>query len=152
MKRYNPKLPFPKIVFKPGVNEHPKKHPNQTICDPMYDDLSFNDAWLFAIDLFNQGYYWETHELLERYWLSESDQNTKMLLQIMIQLASLAYKKETNGKGGVKTLTDNINKKLKKFNELNITHLLGLSFNQISTLLQDWERIDLDNVTLVLSD
>jgi hypothetical protein len=52
-----------------------------------------NETWLFAIDLFNQGYYWEAHEAWESLWHACGRKGpTADLLKGLIKLAAAGVK------------------------------------------------------------
>lgn len=61
---------FPPYIFIPGKNPHPSSYmEGDPIVKPListqYDE---SDAYLYAIDLINFGYYWEAHVWLEALW------------------------------------------------------------------------------------
>ena len=63
----------------------------------MIDEESWSDckAYLFAIDLFNHGYYWEAHEELEALWLGVGrDSPAGRFIQGIIQAAAALLKLE----------------------------------------------------------
>jgi hypothetical protein len=48
----------------PGLDPHPLKHPRgHQALRPTPDD-----RWRYALDLFDHGYLWEAHEVLEQAW------------------------------------------------------------------------------------
>ena len=72
--RYNDR-PFPSYRYVPGKAPHPTRDPNghsyaRSIAPFCVDEAGWRncDEYLFAIDLFNARYYWESHELLEALW------------------------------------------------------------------------------------
>lgn len=73
--RYMPAWPLPTYVFVPGANPHPKKSgghmegqgdPVAPAIDAKRPETS--DHLRFALDLFNHGYYWESHVYFEALW------------------------------------------------------------------------------------
>ena len=74
-KRLYPEKEFPPYAFVPGINTHPGKPgghmegEDDPIVAPM-DPHKFwdSEAFLYAIDLYNFGYYWEGHVWLEALW------------------------------------------------------------------------------------
>lgn len=74
--RYSPARNLPPYSYVPGLAPHPISDPRGHsfgIATPTalpLDESSYaiNDSYLFAIDLFNHGYYWEAHEEWERLW------------------------------------------------------------------------------------
>lgn len=75
MKRYEPDWPFPAYIFIPGVNPHPKKVGGhmEGLSDPIADPIDLNhpenNKFLrYSLDLFNHGYFWESHVYFEALW------------------------------------------------------------------------------------
>src|SRR5437016_5797881 len=74
--RLVPERPFPPYSFVPGLFPHPisdpaghsygQPHPTPLPLD--VDQWAANADYLFGIDLFNHGYYWEAHEVWEGLW------------------------------------------------------------------------------------
>lgn len=75
MKRYTQR-PFPGYSYVPGKNPHPSSSPaGHSYGQPEPEVAVFHPArwqdcetYLFGIDLFNAGYYWEAHEQFEAVW------------------------------------------------------------------------------------
>ena len=65
---------FPPYAFLPGHNTHPNKpggHGFEVIEGPVdFKNLFASKDYLFSIDLYNFGYYWESHVGLEALWNS----------------------------------------------------------------------------------
>ena len=66
---------LPPYRFVPGESPHPTRSPaghsyGRELAPIVIDDQSWRscEPYLFAIDLFNHGYYWEAHEALEAIW------------------------------------------------------------------------------------
>lgn len=74
--RYLPDEPFPPYAYVPGRNPHPESdpaghsfgRPPQTPAPPDPDRPRESRAFLYGVDLFNHGYYWEAHEAWESLW------------------------------------------------------------------------------------
>ncbi len=74
--RFVPDAAFPPYTFVPGRAPHPIRDPaghlfGQTLeLPPPLDPARWQDsrAYLYGVDLFNHGYYWEAHELWEGLW------------------------------------------------------------------------------------
>jgi len=74
--RYAPEMPFPPYAFVPGKHPHPVRDPQGhsfgqhqvTVPCPDAAELKHNPEFLYGIDLFNHGYYWEAHEVWEGLW------------------------------------------------------------------------------------
>jgi predicted metal-dependent hydrolase len=61
-----------------------------------------NETWLYAIDLFNHGYYWEAHEAWESLWhAARRSGPTADLLKGLIKLAAAGVKSREDRPRGV---------------------------------------------------
>lgn len=75
MHRYTD-VPFPAYTYVPGKRPHPVREPEGHSFDrpePHVDQFRpaqwrSCEAFLFGIDLFNAGFYWESHEQWEAAW------------------------------------------------------------------------------------
>jgi hypothetical protein len=85
--------------YLPGVNNRHKDDAFdhvKALCPERTDDrnASGNIAWHYGIRLFNEGYYWETHEVLEEVWLRAlPNSRERFLVQSVIHLANGALKR-----------------------------------------------------------
>jgi uncharacterized protein len=78
MNRYAADIPFPPYAFVPGRHPHPvtdsRGHQfGQSPGPPLPLNPEFpraSRAFLYAIDLFNAGFYWEAHETWEGLWIA----------------------------------------------------------------------------------
>ena len=102
-KRYST-LQFPGYRHIPGMTPHPvfdqQGHSfgksQLEVIEISKNNWSINEPYLFAIDLFNYGYFWESHEHLEDFWKVSSKLQEKSFIQGLIQL-SAAYLKWVQG-------------------------------------------------------
>lgn len=73
--RYLPGKEFPHYVFVPGENPHPKKAgghmegEKDPVVSPV-DELRPGESEVlrYSLDLFNHGYFWESHVYFEALW------------------------------------------------------------------------------------
>ncbi len=71
-----PDVPFPPYTYIPGRHPHPISDPDghsfgqelPTPVPPANDTWQSSREYLYGIDLFNYGYYWEAHEVWESLW------------------------------------------------------------------------------------
>lgn len=113
--RYS-RRPLPPYRFVAGETPHPERDPRghmvgqaETESEPLRSDSwARNQDYLYAVDLFNHGFYWEAHVYWERLWkLAEPESAERALLQALVQLAAARVKKTTDGAGGgVKSLAN----------------------------------------------
>ena len=87
-------LPLPPYRFKKRENPHPTQHPDghfrhmdKLTCPELAaDNWRECKGYLFALDLFNHGYFWECHEVLEDLWFAvKPGTPVKHFLQAFIQ-------------------------------------------------------------------
>ena len=96
------KISLPDKKYSPGQGVHPKKAPQQFhIPELPSDEATFSvNTWknsqryLYAIDLFNYGYWWEAHEVLEELWIKTGKTSfTGIFIQGIIQISATLLKK-----------------------------------------------------------
>lgn len=94
----SPLPPLPPHV--PGRNERPAEDlfeaVKQQALDPTSDDTHHNNCcWQYGLHLFNNGYFWEAHEVWEAVWmLAPQNSRERVLLQGVIHLANAALKRK----------------------------------------------------------
>jgi uncharacterized protein len=102
--RYIPSWPFPPYIFVPGKNPHPKKvgghmEAEEDPCTEPLDLANPQEAEFlrYSLDLFNYGYFWESHVYFEALWNAHRREGSVAdFLKGMIKL----------GAGGVKISID----------------------------------------------
>jgi hypothetical protein len=99
--RLVPDLPLPPYAFVPGRRPHPVSDPAghshvAPACVPIPMDPSrwaTRRDYLYGIDLFNSGYYWEAHETWEGLWHGCGRTGpTADFLKALIKLAAAGVK------------------------------------------------------------
>lgn len=90
-------FPFPERPYLPGRGLHPNRDPASVAWrrhgEPSATftaaDWPRTPQYLFALDLFNHGYWWETHEVLEGLWFAAGRTTpTARFVQGLIQIAA----------------------------------------------------------------
>jgi len=90
--------PLPDYKHLPGKNARPDDGLLESIAhsaSAVTDDATYrsNAAWLYGIRLFNNGFYWEAHEVLEAVWNNAApNSREKHLVQGVIQMANAQLK------------------------------------------------------------
>lgn len=114
MKRYTSR-PFPPYRHLPGETPHPERSPEgylygvrEPAAEPLTEDgFRENEDFLFGVDLFNAGYFWEAHVYWERLWAhEETAPRIQRLLQAIIQTAAACLKARQGRTGGARKLLD----------------------------------------------
>ncbi|OAI55215.1 hypothetical protein AYO44_00450 [Planctomycetaceae bacterium SCGC AG-212-F19] len=92
-------LPLPPYTFVPGKRPHPHSDPAGHRLHPPPATLPTADTWrkcqayLYGIDLFNHGCYWEAHEAWEAVWSAVGRHGQVAdFLKALIQLAVAGVK------------------------------------------------------------
>lgn len=114
MLRYtNYRLPVypyvPEFNMHPGKNIEIKHIPDLPDIAMKFSSRNWHKSmrYLYAIDLFNNKYFWEVHEVLEKLWLETGkDSPEGTFLKGLIQLAVALLKKIADNKRGLTRLTE----------------------------------------------
>ena len=99
MRRYTSR-PLPEPRYVPGRSPHPTRDSEEeqavgseqsTPLDPLNWEIC--DDYLYGIDLFNHGYWWEAHEVFEVFWRAAGRGTLSgEFLQGLIQIAAALLK------------------------------------------------------------
>jgi hypothetical protein len=115
LPRYT-QVPFPAyryLPFHPGL-PHPRRDPaghSYGREEPFLPGFAADQwracgAYLYGVDLFNHGYWWEAHEAWEALWLAAGQETpTGRFLQGLIQIAAAQLKRFTGEARGARLLT-----------------------------------------------
>lgn len=116
--RYTGRL-FPAYRYLPYRSGATQPHPRNDPAGHSYhaeeeylpsfspEDWRGCELYLYGIDLFNHGYWWEAHEALEDVWLAAGQRETVCgrFVQGLIQLAGAQLKRFMTEMGGAQSLT-----------------------------------------------
>ena len=106
-------LGFPIYRFIPGKMPHPRRHPDghsYGLQEPrprafLEDEWSTSEDYLYAIDLYNFAYWWESHEVFEGLWhVCGHRTPAGNFFQALIQLAAANLKQVLGRDLAVKNL------------------------------------------------
>ena len=89
LPRRAPRFPLPPYRFVPKLHPHPLKNPAGHLFgkEDQWDSHSHTARWDIGVDLFNNHYFWEAHEVWEGLWKERSGAE-KDFLQAMILLSA----------------------------------------------------------------
>ena len=97
--RLLPERSFPAYAYLPGRQPHPVRDPaghSYHHVEPTTAAAKASldsDAFLWGLDLFNHGYYWEAHEAWEGLWqIADRGSPLRMLLKGLILLSAAGVK------------------------------------------------------------
>ncbi len=140
--RYN-STPFPSYSFMPGQNPHPRNDPKghshgkpePTATYTPHEQWKKNEPWIFGVDLYNFGYWWESHEQWEALWkLDRNSEQENLFYRAVIQLAAANIKRFCERIEGAQSLARQAVEKLKA---LEGEHFMGVT---IAPLIQEIEQ------------
>lgn len=111
--------PFPTYRYLPFQGRSSKPHPRNDPGGHSYDEEEeylphfiaehWNDCelFLYGVDLFNHGYWWEAHEAWEAVWLAAGQKKTVCgrFVQGLIQLSGAQLKRFIGEMRGARSLT-----------------------------------------------
>lgn len=108
--RYLPQRPLPRYAYVPGRQPHPVTDPRGhsfgltpheiAPLDPVHPERSCE--FLYGLDLFNLGYYWEAHECWEELWHAAGRTGPMAdFLKGLIKLAAAGVKAREGNSAGV---------------------------------------------------
>ena len=109
--RYLPQRDLPPYTYVPGRAPHPIADPaghsyGRTItCAAAPESSDWRDCpdYLYGIDLFNHGYYWEAHEVWEAVWIAAGRRGPAAdFLKGLIKLAAAGVKCREGNPAGVR--------------------------------------------------
>jgi hypothetical protein len=110
--RFAPEEPLPPYAHVPGRTPHPVSDPaghsyntsRPRPARPDPDDWAGCREYLYGIDLFNRGYYWEAHEVWEALWHACGRRGvTADFLKGLIRLAAAGVKGREGRPEGVRS-------------------------------------------------
>ncbi len=107
---------FPPYRHVPGLHPHPTAHPDghsyegehaetHGVAPPTLEDWRNNEEYLYGIDLYNYGYWWEAHEAWEALWqLTDKADMIGQYLQGLIQVSAAHLQQHVGRVDGVARL------------------------------------------------
>jgi len=117
--RYCPARPFPPYAYVPGRTPHPvtdpaghahgrpaRGRPEREPARIPAERWKENEEYLYGVDLFNAGFYWEAHEAWEGVWKAsrEADQAQATFVQGLILIAAAQLKRGAGAAGAARAL------------------------------------------------
>ena len=110
--RYCPQRKFPAYRFVPGLHPHPVTDPrghshgrDEGQVQGFDGDWRTNEEYLFGLDLYHQGYLWESHEAWEGLWKNRRGDFPSRFLQGLIQNSAALLKVHTGRLRGASNLS-----------------------------------------------
>ena len=141
-RRYS-RTPFPPYRYIPGRSPHPTRDPaghSFGTDRPVQASVDLQDwprcePYLYGIDLFNHGFWWEAHEAWEQCWIAAGKTTeTGLFMQGLIQVAAALLKQHQGHTGAARRLA---REGLEKF-PLRHDPLLGIDTAGFKTALGNY--------------
>lgn len=132
---------FPPYAFVPGFYPHPKNNPQGHSYNKVdkfiksIDNQNYNEheTYIYSLELFNKGYYWEAHEELEGIWNAINREGyIAEFLKALIKICASGVKVRQKQEHGIyehSRIAKAIFQKIK--NEENLDSLLGINLSEI---------------------
>ncbi len=100
--------------------------------------LTANSRWLYSLDLFNAGFYWEAHEVWESFWNALGRTTPEALfIQGLIHLAAAAVKVREGKPAGVSRHTQRARELLGDLEAARLGVTLGLAPDSLSVVVKE---------------
>lgn len=157
--RLAPEIPFPAYSYVTGRFPHPSRDAaghsfgHQIAMPAALDPSQWQDSrdFLHAIDLFNYGYYWESHETWESLWHAAGREGVvASLLKGLIKLAAAGVKAREGRTEGVKRHARRAQELFAEVrNEIGAPEFCGLALDD---LIAKADRIAQNPPIVVMSD
>ena len=128
-------IPLPAYRYRPGASPHPVTHPDGHMYphreeEPSEAVFHLPRDWrncreyLYGVDLFNAGFYWEAHESWESAWkIIGRTSRAGQFLQGLIQVAAALVKHREGNERGVEKLMERADQNL---NEVGPEPYMGI--------------------------
>ncbi len=102
---------FPPYRYEPGRSPHPRRDPTG---HSYRKPEPRGDVFLVGVDLFNAGFFWESHEAFEALWLRAREGSAEKLgYQGLVQIGASELKRVLGAAGPAKALGERAIEKLR---------------------------------------
>ena len=143
MKRYCQNRAFPPYSFIPTQNLNPNRVGGyrEGIPDPISKPIDKNNFfehqdYLFAIDLINHGYYWESHVYFEAIWHAHHRKGPiASYCKAMVKIAAGAIKNKQGRNDSAKRLFEGANEILRNLPD---SMFLGIPIKELIIISKKW--------------
>ncbi|HXV59561.1 MAG TPA: DUF309 domain-containing protein [Vicinamibacteria bacterium] len=152
MRRYTDK-PFPPYKHLPGQTAHPERDPGgyrfgkAAASVRALDENGWhrNKDYLYGVDLFNAGYYWEAHAVWEELWrAAPASSRSSRFIQGLIQLAASSLKRTAGREAGAAKLLRSALDKLERVSA-DSPRYMGIELPELlSKAIRSSKRIEIE--------
>ncbi len=143
LRRLIPEKTFPVYSHTPGQTPHSNSHPEGHSYQSEHDlpapltaeNWQSSTPYLYGLDLFNYGYYWESHEVWEGLWIANKRTGViATFLKGLIKLAAASLKIREDKPNGVQNhcqrAAECFEKSFSSFSKSD-QHFLGFSLDTL---------------------
>lgn len=135
--------PLPAYAYVPRMHPHPVSDPkghsygDASRCIEPSHELSIQQHNDWAIDLFNNGFYWESHEVWEAIWVALGRVGTQAdFVKGLIKLAAAGVKAREGNANGVQRHARRAAELFESYSQAD-----NASHNQLLGMSSDWLRV-----------
>ena len=140
--RWLPEREFPPYTYVPGQAPHPIRDPDGHMHghEPDEPELIIDEWWrceayLWGIDLFNHGYYWEAHEAWEGLWHAAGRKGVMAdFLKGLIKIAAAGVKAHEGAEVGCRRHARRAGELFESVSTLGNDSLMGLSLPELISM------------------
>ncbi|OED38503.1 hypothetical protein AB833_19365 [Chromatiales bacterium (ex Bugula neritina AB1)] len=139
-------LPLPEFCHIPGETVSADMEPLAMACrmaaaETLDSNAEGNYAWRYGLRLFNHGFFWEAHEVLETVWLNAVPNCCERhLVQAVIHLANAALKRRMNRHNAVDRLLALGSESLERAFPGDSAALMGIQLENIRSVARALEN------------
>ena len=138
MKRYS-SLALPSYAFIPGQSKHPLKdgghmeNEGEPESYPLSEEnYKEHEHYLYALDLYNYGFYWEAHVYLEAIW--NANNRTGDIAELMKAIIKICAAKIKEQMKQERPAQDHYNRAKELINSVSKDKIIGLRKKDLLTL------------------
>jgi hypothetical protein len=148
--RYQPSRAFPERAYVPGPSQPGKLPPRVRPGRGPNHDAAFlpaakwfqNVEYLWGVDLYNAGFFWEAHEAWEGVWRAAAEEpDQHRFLQALIQCAAACLKAHMGNPEAARRLAA---RALRRLDDLRAGHLALYMGVDLSAFVTDFRRFIVD--------
>ena len=139
--------PLPPYAYVPGAGPHPRRSPRGHSFEvsapserPWEEvDSGTDERWLTAVDFYNRGFFWESHELWEALWHGQQRRGPEaLLLKALIQTAAAHLKILQGAPRGVEILAGRSDRMLSELEALGCQDMAGFDLVSFRVRRNHW--------------
>jgi hypothetical protein len=148
--RLLPDQPLPPYTFVPdGEQPHPVRDPRghsfrkpvEGATPPSQENWANCRAYLYGLDLFNAGYYWEAHEVWESLWhVAGRSSAVGQFLKGLIKLAAAGVKVRQGVSAGVRSHAQRAAALMQELAQTHGPRFLGLDLEELMRIARRWNE------------